>query len=301
MAELVVSTLESIENQTSFLELLNANLSEIVDAVNQKLDRNDSDLGAMGVPLDMNSQRVMNLPSPESGSDAARWIDVYSASVVTEYAIPNVIGNEDKFLTTDGLILYWSDALTGLQPANNLNDVDDITDARANLGLGTAAVYDVGSSGTAVPLLSTANIWSSAQTWNGLATFAGGGNITGATEFRLQTTGLTTLSSDSLGYRGAPATVKDLDYTFVLDDAARAYFHSSASTHAWTIPPDASVAFPDGTGILVSNYGSGAVTITRGSGVTLRTNGSGTSANYTLPQYTTRTLFKIGANYWQVL
>ena len=301
MAGLVLSQLENIESQTSFLEALNANFDAIIAAVDSKLSRTDTTIGNMEVPIDMDSHRIMNLPSPASSYDAARWIDVYSAGFLTEYAIPNPAGNADKYITTDGSTLFWSDALTGLQPANNLSDVDDIVDARINLGLGTASVYDVGNSGTKVPLLSTAAIWSAAHEWTATANFKAGGQFSGATEWRVTTTGLTTLSVDSVGYRGAPPTIKDANYTFVLDDAARSYLHSSATPHEWTIPPDASVPFPDGTIIVVDNYGAGDITIKRGAGVNLRENGSGTSADYTLPQYNVRSLFKQGANFWVVL
>lgn len=52
-----------------------------------------------------------------------------------------------------------------LQPANNLSDLASATTARTNLGLGTAALKNTGASGDAVGLLNTAN------THSGLATF----------------------------------------------------------------------------------------------------------------------------------
>lgn len=301
MAALTVTRLESLESQTSFLEMLNENLEAIADVVNSKFSLDDSDYSQLEVNVDVNSKRIMNLGSPESSTDAARWMDVYSAGILTEYAVPNPAGNGGKYLSTDGTTLFWSSSIAGLLPANNLSDLVNATTARQNLGLGTSAVYDVGGTGSRVPLLSTAAVWSAAQTWNAAGTFTYGGAFTGSREWRVQTTGLTSLSADSVGYRGAPPTIKDANYTFVLDDAGRSYLHSSGSAHAWTIPPDADVLFPDGTIIVVDNYGAGNVTITRGSGVNLRENGSGTSANYVLPQYTVRSLFKQGANFWVVL
>lgn len=46
------------------------------------------------------------------------------------------------------------------------------TDARANLGLGTAATQNTGTSGANVPLLNGANTWSSSQTFSTANTFA---------------------------------------------------------------------------------------------------------------------------------
>jgi hypothetical protein len=51
------------------------------------------------------------------------------------------------------------------------------------------------------------------------------------------------------------------DYTFVLLDAGKTKYHTSASTHTFTIPANASVAYPVGTIINICNE-SGAGTLT---------------------------------------
>ena len=71
---------------------------------------------------------------------------------------------------------------TWLLPANNLSELTNISVARANLGLGTAAVANTGSSGATVPLLSSAGTWSGVQTFTaalatGVAEPAGVQNI----------------------------------------------------------------------------------------------------------------------------
>ncbi|AFE59038.1 hypothetical protein Q7S_14115 [Rahnella aquatilis HX2] len=54
-----------------------------------------------------------------------------------------------------------------LKIASNLSDLANVVTARTNLGLGTAAVQNIGTTGSVIPLLSTANTWSGVQTFIG--------------------------------------------------------------------------------------------------------------------------------------
>jgi hypothetical protein len=301
MARVTLSTLENIENQTSFLESLNLNFDVLGDALDGLLSRLDSpEANEMHVNLDMNSFQILNLPAPISGSSPARWADVTSA-ITVDMVIPSLVGNAGNVLSNDGTNLLWSAPAGGaLIASNNLNDLTSITTARTNLGLNSAATFSVGTSGNTVPLLNTANTWSLGQTWQGFATFNAGGSFNGTADFRILHNP-TTLSADSVGFRGAPQNIQDTAYTFVLQDMGKGVSHSSATPHAWTIPPDADVAFPTHTVILLDNFGSGAVTLTRGIGVTLRENGSGTSTDIVIPQFYVRPLFKQGPNFWVLL
>ena len=53
-----------------------------------------------------------------------------------------------------------------LTPGNNLSDLGNPTTARTNLGLGTAALANTGTSGASVPLLNGVNTWSGVQSFN---------------------------------------------------------------------------------------------------------------------------------------
>lgn len=87
------------------------------------------------------------IEKPESG---------VSVRLQFRLAVNETADIELKVATGDGLFLR-QDA--------NLSDVKDKAESRKNIGLGTAATKDTGTSGATIPLLSTANTWSEVQTF----------------------------------------------------------------------------------------------------------------------------------------
>ena len=110
----------------------------------------------------------------------------------------------------------------------------------------------------------------------------------------------TTINTDAAGFRLAPTNTQDSAYTLVLNDAGKTILHTSGSAHAWSIPPNSSVAFPLGTVILLANVGAGAVTVTRGAGVALRIAGVATDAHVTMAQWGLATLAKVASDSWMI-
>ena len=84
-------------------------------------------------------------------------------------------------------------------------------------------------------------------------------------------------------------------YTLLLTDAHNYVEMEVSSANVLTIPTNATVAFPIGTEIRVTQLGTGQTTITPDAGVTLRSNGG---KNKTAAQYSVATLVKRDVNEW---
>jgi len=84
-------------------------------------------------------------------------------------------------------------------------------------------------------------------------------------------------------------------YSLVLTDVAKIVTLSNAGAITLTVPPEASVAWPAGTTIVLAALGAGTVTVTAGSGVTINSAGAAVEIG---AQYGVATLLKTGADTW---
>jgi hypothetical protein len=93
-------------------------------------------------------------------------------------------------------------------------------------------------------------------------------------------------------------------YTFVLADANNELITASnASAQTYSIPTNASVAFPIGSQINIIQIGAGQVTInavTSGT-TTVLSNGATPAAPKLRTQYSSATLIKVGTDAWYVV
>lgn len=90
-------------------------------------------------------------------------------------------------------------------------------------------------------------------------------------------------------------------YTAVLADGNNTLVTlSNASANTFTIPPNASVAFPVGTVLNFAQTGAGQTTITQGAGVTITSVGATASAPKTRVQYSACSAVQTSANNWLV-
>lgn len=91
-------------------------------------------------------------------------------------------------------------------------------------------------------------------------------------------------------------------YTFVLtDNRNKLVTASNASAQTYTIPTNASVAFPIGSTINVIQIGAGQVTIQGNGGVTVASTGATATAPKLRAQYSAATIIKVGTDSWYVV
>jgi hypothetical protein len=103
----------------------------------------------------------------------------------------------------------------------------------------------------------------------------------------------------NLGFNAQTGTT----YTFALTDNGKLVTASNASAQTYSIPTNASVAFPIGTQINIIQIGAGQVTIQAASSGTTTVSSTGTTA--TAPklrvQYSSATLIKANTDLWYVV
>lgn len=105
--------------------------------------------------------------------------------------------------------------------------------------------------------------------------------------------------AQEVGYKGAPKNLQNGNYTLALDDAGNCIRKESGSGgETYTIPANASVAFPIGTIIVIENDGGGDLTIAITTD-TLEEWGTGSTGSRTLPDNNKAVIEKATATLWK--
>jgi len=113
--------------------------------------------------------------------------------------------------------------------------------------------------------------------------------------------GCTVDGTDAVGFKNIPQISKSVDYTLVLTDAGKHIFHPSgdASIRTYTIPANASVAYPIGTAVVFVNMTSQVVSIAITSD-TMYLAKDGTTGTRSLAQYGSATALKMTTTTWLI-
>lgn len=180
-------------------------------------------------------------------------------------------------------------ALIGTASGDNLQEVIDAMGGGIPIDLTSQVdgVLPVANGGTGG---STA---AAARTALGAAALGANADITSLRQSTIVTaTG--TIAADTIGYRGLPANAQTGAYAFVLADAGKVVPNT---TGGFTIPANASVAFPIGTTIVAYNNSASSQNIAITSD-TLRLAGTATTGTRVLLQRGFCTLVKVAATEW---
>jgi len=112
---------------------------------------------------------------------------------------------------------------------------------------------------------------------------------------------LTVDGINNVGFRDVPQNSKSAAYTLALSDAGKHIYHpaSDANVRTFTIPANASVAYPVGTAITFINMTAEVVTIAITTD-TMYLSSDGTTGSRTLAQYGSATCIKITATEWLI-
>ena len=166
---------------------------------------------------------------------------------------------------------------TPISIANGGTNAATESDARTNLGVPT------GTSGAVLGFLDGAN------TWSGIQTLSVGADITPAA----------TPSTTSVGYLGTPLNTQNTAYTFIMSDAGKTIYHTSATAHSYAIPANGSVAYPIGTIICIENEsGAGDITLSINTD-TLRWNSS--TGTRTIAANGSAAIKKVDSTTWRLV
>jgi len=113
--------------------------------------------------------------------------------------------------------------------------------------------------------------------------------------------GCTVDGTVDVGFRTIPQNSQSAAYTLVLADSGKHIFHPSgdANVRTYTIPANASVAYPIGTAIAFINMTAEVVTIAITSD-TMNLSDAGTAGSRSLAQYGSATAVKITATNWLI-
>jgi hypothetical protein len=283
--------------------------------------------------LDMNSYRILNLPDavlPQepatkaqldaiTGGDYAPLVHTHVVADITDYtsatnslinaavAAINASGVPDGDkgdITVTGSGLTWT-LDTGVVSTSKMGGdvttagkalLDDANAAaqRTTLGLGTAATSATGDFAAASHSHAATDITSGLLNDARLNT-----TIPRYADSTANFSGDLQVGGVSVGYKNLPQNAQTGNYTLVLTDSGKHIFHASGdgAGDTYTIPANASVAFPLGTVVTFANRDSNSVSIAITTD-TMYLGGTTTTGTRTLAQNGVATAIKVSSTVW---
>lgn len=171
----------------------------------------------------------------------------------------------------------------------------------ASVNTGVALYFDPNGAGSLARAASIQSVQSTSGNYADLRFFTANSD-TPTERFRITVTGAITSSdlADAVGYKGLPQNPKTASYTLVMSDQAKdIYISGTTAAQTVTIPSNASVAFPVGTVVQITNDSNQnwSVAITSD---TLIWSPGGATGTRTIAAQSQATIRKVTATRWWI-
>lgn len=241
----------------------------------------------------------LRLVKPAAGELNTTWGDVFNAQF-SDLIDAAIAGYSNVAMTDANYTLTAANGAADESRSMLLNITGTLTAARNVVVPATSKLYFIRNSTTGGFAITVKTL-----SGTGIAVPAGG-TMALACDGTNVLSAITALASGAtvdgftVGYLDIPQNIEAADYTLVLADAGKHVYHPTSDTtaRAWTIPANASVAFPIGTTItFINDVGAGAITINITSD-TLVLAGSGATGSRSLLPAGVATAVKVAATRW---
>lgn len=329
MAKLVLTDVANITgNPTEAANAINANSDAIAAALENTLSRDGTAPNTMSTDLDMNSNRILNLPDAtlaqepvtKAQLDAITTLDPTGYSQVGHTHV--VADVTDYVSATNALIAAGTASIvsSGLPDGDKGDIVVSGSGTVFTIDTGVVTTTKMGGDVTtagktlltdADAAAQLASIGAAAASHVHAATDITSGDLDDA---RLSAnvplldaatnnfTGDLQVGGVSVGLKTVPQNSQSANYTLVLTDSGKHIYHPVAggAGHTFTIPANASVAYPIGTVLTFVNMDSANSISIAINTDTMYLAGAGTTGTRTLGTYGQATALKVTSTNWLI-
>ena len=278
----------------------------------QTLTTLKTDLGLTGTN---SGDQTITLTGEATGSGTGSFAVTLTNANVIGKVITGYVSGSGTVAATDTILqaiqkLNGNDA-TNANLTGPITSSGNATSVAAQTGTGSTFVMQASPTLT-TPVLGVATVTSlnkvsfTSPATGSTLTIADGKTLTASNTLTLAGTDSTTMTfppaSASVGYLNIPQNAQSTAYTMVLADAGKNIHHPAADTTArtWTMPANASVAFPIGTIMVWTNEGSAGVITASITSDTMVWVPAGTTGNRTIAANGFLVWHKITSTKWNV-
>jgi hypothetical protein len=205
----------------------------------------------------------LRLVKQAAGENSSTWGTLFNQQF-SDLIDTAISGYATKALADADTTLTASNGAADESRSMGINFTGALTAARNVIVPTTSKLYYVKNGttgGFALTIKTSAGTGISVRNGGSAVVFCDGTNVVDPIT-QLPTT--TTINDNVVGYLDIPQNSKSIDYTLVLGDAGKHIYHPVADTtgRTWTIPANASVAYPVGTTLtFVNDLGAGTITL----------------------------------------